>query len=302
MRFHTSSPEGNRAEVERQTGNCSGLLIINADDWGRDPHTTDSILHCALRGAVSSASAMVFMEDSERAAAIAQESNIDAGLHLNFTTPFSAPHCPRLLVQHQSRLAHYLLRHPIARVVFHPGLVRSFEYVVAAQLEEFHRLYQRQPDRLDGHHHVHLCANVLLGGLLPPGTIIRKYFSAEPGKNSRRDGLYRTLISMILRRRHTVVDFFFSLPPIESPRRLQHIFTLSRQFVVEMETHPVNPEEYRFLTGGELFRRAPGIQIASRFALSGTRDKWRREFACRQNPLRSRAGFRDIDDQRNATH
>src|ERR1700758_5164513 len=47
---------------------CSGILIINADDWGRDHETTQRILECTLRGTVSSASAMVFMEDSERAA------------------------------------------------------------------------------------------------------------------------------------------------------------------------------------------------------------------------------------------
>jgi len=49
----------------------TGLLIINADDWGRDPENTGKILDCVLLGAVSSVSAMVFMEDSERAAAIA---------------------------------------------------------------------------------------------------------------------------------------------------------------------------------------------------------------------------------------
>src|SRR5271167_1397805 len=60
-----------------------GLLIINADDWGRDHETTERTLRCILRGAVSSVSAMVFMGDSERAAAIAKENAIHAGLHLN---------------------------------------------------------------------------------------------------------------------------------------------------------------------------------------------------------------------------
>ena len=55
----------------------AGRLIVNADDWGRDPRTTGRILDCALRGAVSSVSAMVFMEDSERAATLARERGID---------------------------------------------------------------------------------------------------------------------------------------------------------------------------------------------------------------------------------
>src|SRR2546426_10477618 len=48
----------------------AGLLIMNADDWGRDRQTTDRTFECVLRGTVSSVSAMVFMEDSERAATI----------------------------------------------------------------------------------------------------------------------------------------------------------------------------------------------------------------------------------------
>src|SRR5271157_4739744 len=79
----------------------AGLLIINADDWGRDRETTERTFECILRGAVSSVSAMVFMGDSERAAAIAKENAIHAGLHLNFTTPFSAPDCPTRLAEHQ---------------------------------------------------------------------------------------------------------------------------------------------------------------------------------------------------------
>ena len=147
----------------------TGRLIVNADDWGRDRKITDRINECSLRRSVSSVSAMVFMEDSERAAALASERGIDAGLHLNFTTPFSAQHCPASLTEHQQPLTRYLLRHRLAQVMFHPGLVRSFEYVVAAQIEEFCRLYGRMPDRIDGHHHMHLCANVLWGKLLLPG-------------------------------------------------------------------------------------------------------------------------------------
>src|SRR5215470_13086418 len=103
-----------------------GSLIVNADDWGRDRVTTDRTLDCVRCGAVSSVSAMVFMKDSERAAAIVREHGIDAGLHLNFTTPFSAPGIPARLAGHQERLSQYLRRHRLSQVVFHPGLIRSF--------------------------------------------------------------------------------------------------------------------------------------------------------------------------------
>lgn len=246
----------------------SGLLVLNADDWGRDRLTTDRTLECAVRGAVSSVSAMVFMEDSERAAAVARERGIDVGLHLNFTTPFSAKGCPAGLLKRQLEIGRYLLRHRLAQVVLHPGLARSFQYVVAAQLDEFRRIYGANPERLDGHHHMHLCTNVVFLRLLPRGTIVRRSFSFERGEKSLWNRLYRRIVDRRLARRHRLVDFLFSLPPLEPSDRLRTIFSLARKFVVEVETHPVELEEYRFLTEGGILRHSAGVRIASLAAVA----------------------------------
>jgi hypothetical protein len=210
---------------------------------------------------------MVFMEDSERAAAMARERGIDAGLHLNFTTPYTAPGCSTGLAERQQELARYLLRHRLAQVVFHPGFIRLFEYVVAAQLDEFRRLYGADPDRIDGHHHMHLCANVLWQGLLPRGTTVRRSFSFQPWEKSLWNRLYRWFVDSQLARRHGLADYFFSLVPLEPPGRLERIFSLARQSVVELETHPVNPDEYRFLAGGEIFCWAGATPVATRYAV-----------------------------------
>ena len=261
------------ADSENRNGDNgpAGLLIVNADDWGRDRETTERTLQCLQRGSVSSVSAMVFMEDSERAAAIAQERGIDGGLHLNLTTPFSALACAPRLLQRQQVLSRFLLRHPFARMVFCPWLVRDFEYVVAAQFDEFRRLYGIEPTRIDGHHHVHLCANLLFGKLLPADTLVRRNFSFQAGEKSFYNRLYRKAVDGILAQRHRLVDFLFALPPLEAPGRLQRIFSLARQFVVEVETHPINPKEYRFLAGGEVFRQARECCIAPRFMVSKSR-------------------------------
>jgi len=115
---------------------------------------------------------------------------------------------------------------------------------------------------------MHLCANVLLGGLLPRRTIVRRHFSHEPGEKVLRNGAFRAFTGAFLSRRHRLVDFFFSLPPLERPNRLQRIFSLARQSVVEIETHPVNPNEYRFLVRGDIFRWAGDCPIASSFAVA----------------------------------
>lgn len=239
-----------------------GLLIVNADDWGRDRLTTDRIADCCSSGAVSSVSAMVFMEDSERAAAIVRERGIEAGLHLNFTTPFSGSGTPAVLAEYQQRIARHLVRHRLAQVVFHPGLMRSFRYVAEAQLEEYRRLYGAPPERIDGHHHMHLCENVTMQRLLPSGTIVRRNFSFDRGEKSLGNHLYRSLVDRRLSRRHLLTDYFFSLPPLEPAGRLRRIFSLSEQFTVEVETHPVNPEEYQYLLGGEFFRQVGDTRLA----------------------------------------
>ena len=242
----------------------SGVLIVNADDWGRDAETTDRILECVQCGAVSSASAMVFMEDSERAAALASEFGVDVGLHLNFTTRFSASSCSPRLVEHQQRLHRYLWPNRFAQVVFHPGLAGSFGYLVAAQLEEFHRLYGVAPDRIDGHHHMHLCANVLLAELMPAGTLVRRNFSFAPGEKSWINLLYRKSVDRRLKRRHRLVDYLFSLAPVEPVDRLQRIVSLARHAIVELETHPVNPDEYRVLTRCEALKEIADVRHSHR--------------------------------------
>jgi chitin disaccharide deacetylase len=246
-----------------------GALIINADDWGKDVFTTDRIAECVARETVSSVSAMVLMQDSERASAVARERGMDVGLHLNLTEPFSAEGCPARLKECQQRIASYLRRyHPLSTIVFHPGLARSFEYVVKAQREEFHRLYGHAPRRIDGHHHMHLCSNVLVTGLLPRGTIIRRNFSFRPGEKRFYNRLYRNALDRILARNHRLTDFFFSIEPLEEAGRLRKIASLARSFVVEVGTHPARPKEYDLLMDGTIFRLTGNCPIAAGFPTS----------------------------------
>ncbi len=251
--------------VANSGGTHAGVLIINADDWGRDFLTTDRTLDCLLRGTVSSVSAMVFMKDSERSADVAWERGIDAGLHLNLTTPFSSSQRPAGLAERQRNVAAYLSRNRFSQVVFNPLLAKSFEYVVRAQIEEYCRLYGALPERIDGHHHMHLCANVIWGGLLPSGTTVRRNFSFQPGEKSLWNRLYRQALDFQLARSHRMTDYFLSLVPFDSLDRLQQIFSLARRHVVEVETHPVNAQEYRFLLGDEIFRQTGDLRIAPRY-------------------------------------
>ena len=238
-------------------------LIINADDWGRNRETTDRILDCLKLGSVTATSGMVFMEDSERAASIAREYEIDTGLHLNLTTPFSDVSCGfKKLREHQEKIGQFLLRSRIAQVIYNPLLTNSFHYVVKAQIEEYARLYGKNPMRIDGHHHMHLCSNVLFGRLLLKGTIVRRSFSKLPEEKGMANRFWRNFVNSRLARRHRITDYFFSIEPLD-PEHLQTIVKLASHSVVEMETHPVNKQQYHFLVSGGLLEFSGTAKVSS---------------------------------------
>jgi chitin disaccharide deacetylase len=245
-----------------------GALIVNADDWGRDVPDTDRALECIRAGSVSSVSAMMFMEDSERSAEIAKTDRIDTGLHLNLTAAFTASCVSPRLAEKQRQLFPYVRHHQVAHLLFNPALSKQFEYVVKSQLEEYARLYGETPRRIDGHQHMHLSANVLLARLLPAGAIVRRNFSFDAGEKGFANRLYRRVVDRLLASRHVLTDYFFALPPLH-PDRLEKICKLACRAVVEVETHPVNPAEYEFLTRDGLLRFTSKMRIAKRYVVNG---------------------------------
>lgn len=254
-------------DAQAREASDHGCLILNADDWGQERETTDRTLECFRQGSLSSVSSMVFMKDTERAAGLALEHGISAGLHLNLTARFTLPGLRTPVIEHQRKVAAFLRGHRYAQVLFHPGLMRSFEYLVAAQRDEFSRLYGAPPARWDGHHHMHLCSNVLFAGLLPEGTVVRRSYSFVSKEKSPVNRLYRDMVNRSLARRHRLTEFFFSLPVVQSSGMAAKIFALARTVAVEMETHPINPDEYRCLMSGDITRLNGGIPVASGFNL-----------------------------------
>jgi chitin disaccharide deacetylase len=231
----------------------AACAIINADDWGESVYTTDRILDCVRVGSVTAVSAMVFMADSERAAEIARAAGIDVGLHLNLTTHFSAMGLLGRLSEHHDAVASHLRRSRFSRYVYHPGLTSSFDYVVASQLEEFSRLYGEYPPRVDGHHHMHLSGNVIMGHLLPQGVVIRRNFSFGYAEKNPVNRSARRCYDFLLSRRYRMVDAFVTLAPVQPFERLAGIFSRACRDSVEIETHPASPDEYGFLTGNQVF-------------------------------------------------
>jgi predicted glycoside hydrolase/deacetylase ChbG (UPF0249 family) len=242
------------------------VVIMNADDWGWNLDATNRIFDCISRNAVSSVSAMVFMGGSVPAASIARQHGVDAGLHLNFTTPFTGAEASPQLVEHQQKIGQFLRSNRYAPILFHPLLANSFDYVVKCQLEEFERIYGFPPHRIDGHHHMHLCSNVLLQRLIPEGTIVRRNLSFAPGEKRRLNRWFRSLEDRALAMRYRLTDYFFDLLPIDMAR-VNGLCELARGHNVEIETHPARAGEYRFLVAGGLAQLAPELTVARGYLL-----------------------------------
>ena len=99
---------------------------------------------------------------------------------------------------------------------------------------------------------------------------MRRHFSYESREKPLRHRVFRRLTDALLTRHYRMADFFFPLIPLEPAARLQQIFSLAGRSVVEVETHPVNPGEYRFLAGGEIFRLAGDSPIAPSYEITRT--------------------------------
>jgi len=163
----------------------SGLLIVNADDWGLDATTTDAIVDCYAAGRITSTTAMVFMADSRRAAMRARELGLPAGLHLNLSEPFTGDGVPEPALTRQRQLVSRFgdRRRRLHRWLPAPWLGAAIERCVVDQLEEFETLYGRPPTHVDGHKHVHVSPTVARTPALS-GFMLRRAFSDPPRARS----------------------------------------------------------------------------------------------------------------------
>ena len=228
------------------------MLIINADDWGRSVAETDAALRCYRAGRVTSVSAMVFMADSERSARLAKDYELDdVGLHLNFSEEFTDKSCSETLKEHHGRIIRFLKRGKYAQLLYNPFLRKAFAYCYHAQVEEFMRLFEKSPSHIDGHHHMHLCANVLLSNMIPAGMKMRRNFSFWPGEKSWLNRAYRALVDRWLARRHRLVDYFFDLTQCIEWKKLDRVAALAESSNVELMTHPVVNGEEEYLMSDE---------------------------------------------------
>ena len=118
-------------------------IAICADDFGMSAGIDEGILELGRLGRLSAVSCLVQGPALSDHSSVLALLPVDIGLHLNFTAAFaSGQFClslPRLIS------ACYLRRLPASLVAA----------TIASQLDAFETRFQRPPDFIDGHQHVH---------------------------------------------------------------------------------------------------------------------------------------------------
>jgi predicted glycoside hydrolase/deacetylase ChbG (UPF0249 family) len=236
------------------------MIIINADDWGRSRGETDAALTCHKEGRITSVTAMVFMQDSRRAADLARNREIDVGLHLNLSQHFTNLPSKGSLRTYQDQIVSFIAANKYSFLIYHPTLRKQLHYVYQAQIDEFIELYGVPPSHIDGHHHKHLCTNMLVDRVIPAGEKVRRNFSYWPGDKALLNLLYRRLVDQWLARRYKLTDYFFALSECLDKKFMTRVVELSRSAKVELMTHPHKANEYGYLMSDEYFRMLCGLQ------------------------------------------
>jgi predicted glycoside hydrolase/deacetylase ChbG (UPF0249 family) len=237
------------------------VLIINADDWGRSATETDAAMACYRKGRITSVSAMVFMEDSERAAQLCCENELDVGLHLNFSQPYNGRVPTAAVNKPHNRIVRFMLSSKFAILLYQPFLQADFRTIYETQVEEFIRLYGKAPSHFDGHQHRHLCANMLLHEVIPSGEKVRRNFSFWPDEKGSLNRLYRRLMDKRLARRYSLTNFFFSLGQCLKNRGLGRVAELAKSANVELMTHPASAEERSWLMGDDFLAFTRDLEL-----------------------------------------
>lgn len=167
----------------------TGLLIVNADDLGFSRAVSDATMACFDAGGITSATALVWMRDSERAARMAGDRGLPVGLHLNLTVELASLSAPPAVRARQRELVKHFggegQRNPRALSRAATILLRD---AVRDQLDRLRETYG-EPTHVDGHHHVHIDPEVLEA--IPPELPVRPALShpdrvdAQSGRRPR---------------------------------------------------------------------------------------------------------------------
>ena len=255
----------------------SGLLIVNADDWGGSEATTEAILGAFEAGRVTSTSAMVYMPDSDRAAEVATREGLPVGLHLNLTQPFESPDVPAAVRDKQLQTVKRFAgvgrdgrpgTASLRRWLYDPTVRGAVDQAIADQLKRFETLYGKAPTHFDGHNYVDASPNVFLSRSIPRGSAMRGSLGAYPLERSAM-GRLRAARQAIRGRRIRSPDHVLHIADLQLSGQLDPRLRLADGASVEVICHP-DDERERTALMSPAWQRALGEYRLGSFADLGS--------------------------------
>jgi predicted glycoside hydrolase/deacetylase ChbG (UPF0249 family) len=216
------------------------LLIVNADDFGWNRNATDLTVECFGAGQITSTTALVNMEDSERAAQLGREGGFPIGLHLNLTDPFTGSDVAHGERERQASACRIFggggLR--LRSWTYDPRITRLVEDAIRDQLERFRALFGQEPTHVDGHNHVQVCPNVVRAKALA-GFKLRNALWAWPSDRGAM-AYARAARRVLTAYRFPTPRFFFDIAELHRlpPERAVEKLGLARGASVEVMAHP----------------------------------------------------------------
>lgn len=242
------------------------MLIVNADDWGYNMATTDAIATAFRAGRVTSASAMVFMHDSERAAALADQESLPVGLHLNLMERYTAERVARAIRRRQELVVSSFQVSQRPRWLADWKLSPRVRQCLEDQIDEFTHLYATAPTHVDGHQHGHLSTPVLRSLARDPRPSVRCSFTFRRGEKSALNRALRFTLNRYIRTRFHSTDRFYSIRALH-PRLggygLEGALAESHRVDVEIMVHPGLRDELEILMSDDWSRMLAGVPVGS---------------------------------------
>jgi chitin disaccharide deacetylase len=229
------------------------MLIVNADDMGASPSTTDPVLECFAAGAITSTSAMVWMDDTARAAERARERGLPVGLHLNLTMAYNADQVPADVRQRQLAVTQRFDPDSWRGRDDRPVDAALVAAAIADQLGRFRELFG-EPSHIDGHHHIHLHPAVLAA--LPRSLPIRPPLSPEGATSLGQRWLLRRF------KRPDRCLAFVRVHPALGGEGLD-VLSQARQQTIEVMVHPAQTDELAALRSADWLAALAEVPLGS---------------------------------------
>lgn len=225
----------------------SPVLIVNADDFGWNVEATDRTIEAFRAGQISSATAMVHMADSERAATLALEAGLPVGLHFNLTNRFDGGDVDAPVRERQLDACRHFSgrRFKLRSWSYDPRIGGDVDAAAADQLQRFEELYGGPPTHFDGHNHVQACPNVVLAKPLRPVGRTRNGLRSWPSATEPM-GRLRALRRALTYRHLLTTRYFFDIDKLfrdPTPASLAARVDLAHEASVEVMAHPGFPHE-----------------------------------------------------------